>query len=36
MILRKAGWKVLVVWECQTIVSKRALLKKRIKKFLTG
>lgn len=34
--LRKDGWSVLTVWECQTIVTKVPRLKKRIRKFLTG
>jgi len=32
--LRKNGWQVLVVWECQTIKSKRPVLAKRIQHFL--
>lgn len=35
-VLRSAGWRVLVVWECETVVSKQALLKKRIHRFLTA
>lgn len=34
--LGKDGWKVLVVWECQTIKSKRTALSKRIQRFLAG
>jgi DNA mismatch endonuclease (patch repair protein) len=32
--LRKNGWQVLVVWECQTIKSKQPALTKRIRHFL--
>jgi DNA mismatch endonuclease (patch repair protein) len=32
--LRKSGWQTLVVWECQTIKSRRAALTKRIQRFL--
>jgi DNA mismatch endonuclease (patch repair protein) len=34
--LRKSGWQVLVVWECQTIKSKQAALTRRIQHFLTS
>lgn len=34
--LRKNGWQVLVIWECQTIRSKKPALTKRIQHFLTG
>jgi DNA mismatch endonuclease, patch repair protein len=33
--LRKNGWQVLVIWECQTIKSKQSALTKRIQRFLT-
>jgi DNA mismatch endonuclease (patch repair protein) len=32
--LRRAGWKVLVVWECQT--ARLDALERRIKRFLTA
>jgi DNA mismatch endonuclease (patch repair protein) len=32
--LREAGWKVLTVWECETPVSKRAALTKKLSRFL--
>lgn len=32
--LHRLGWDVLVVWECQTSLSKRDLLKKRLINFL--
>lgn len=32
--LRKMDWKVLVIWECETIVSKRSNLRARIQRFL--
>jgi DNA mismatch endonuclease (patch repair protein) len=32
--LRRLGWSVLVVWECQTRVSGRELLKRRVLSFL--
>jgi DNA mismatch endonuclease (patch repair protein) len=32
--LRRLGWRVLVVWECQTRVAKRALLEARVARFL--
>jgi len=34
--LRKDGWQVLVVWECQTQPAKAKLLEKRIVAFLDG
>lgn len=34
--LRRAGWKVLVVWECQTKPAKRASLRPRIAAFLAA
>ena len=34
--LRKNGWQVLVVWECQTIKSKQPALTKRIQYFLAA
>ncbi len=33
--LRHAGWSVLVVWECQTRVAKRAALTARVERFLS-
>ena len=32
--LRLAGWKVLVVWECETIASRRERVRRRIANFL--
>jgi DNA mismatch endonuclease (patch repair protein) len=32
--LRKAGWSVLTVWECQTTVRNRERLREKIAKFL--
>jgi DNA mismatch endonuclease (patch repair protein) len=32
--LRRLGWSVLVVWECQTLWSKRELLSTRLARFL--
>jgi DNA mismatch endonuclease (patch repair protein) len=32
--LRAAGWRVLVVWECQTAASGRARLRRRLTRFL--
>jgi DNA mismatch endonuclease, patch repair protein len=32
--LRKAGWQVLVVWECQTVPARRERLRRRLMKFL--
>ncbi|MCA9235982.1 MAG: DNA mismatch endonuclease Vsr [Planctomycetales bacterium] len=32
--LRRAGWSVLVVWECQTKASRRAVLERRLGRFL--
>ncbi len=34
--LRRLGWSVLVVWECQTRTTKRELLRRRLSKFLSG
>jgi DNA mismatch endonuclease (patch repair protein) len=34
--LQKAGWKVLVIWECETIVTKRTNLKSRIRRFVAA
>jgi len=34
--LRRLGWRVLVVWECQTAPSKRAALAERLERFLTN
>ena len=33
--LRRAGWRVLVVWECQTVAARRERLRSRIERFLT-
>ncbi len=33
-MLRRDGWTILVVWECQTASSGRALLVKRLREFL--
>jgi DNA mismatch endonuclease, patch repair protein len=32
--LRRLGWKVLVVWECQTGARKREALQRRLERFL--
>jgi DNA mismatch endonuclease (patch repair protein) len=32
--LRRAGWHVLVIWECQTITAKLKRLQSRLGKFL--
>jgi DNA mismatch endonuclease (patch repair protein) len=32
--LRRLGWSVLVIWECQTRAAKRAALESRIARFL--
>lgn len=32
--LRRLGWSVLVVWECQTTARKRAALERRLARFL--
>ncbi|RIK88589.1 MAG: very short patch repair endonuclease [Planctomycetota bacterium] len=32
--LRRLGWSVLVVWECQTSQRKRAVLEQRLRRFL--
>jgi len=34
--LRRAGWGVLVIWECQTLAAGRARLEARVWKFLGG
>ena len=34
--LRKAGWQVLVVWECQTTAARRGKLQARLAAFLAG
>jgi DNA mismatch endonuclease (patch repair protein) len=34
--LRRMGWSVLVVWECQTCVAKRAALQARVMRFLSA
>jgi DNA mismatch endonuclease (patch repair protein) len=35
-MLRRMGWSVLVVWECQTRTSKRDTLERRIARFLNA
>lgn len=32
--LRRLGWRVMVIWECQTAAAKRAALEARLRKFL--
>ena len=32
--LRRAGWRVLTVWECQTTAGKRDVLTSRLRRFL--
>jgi DNA mismatch endonuclease, patch repair protein len=32
--LRRAGWRVLVVWECQTVAARRERLEIRLRRFL--
>jgi DNA mismatch endonuclease (patch repair protein) len=32
--LRRAGWKVLIVWECETTATRRARLNARLQRFL--
>jgi DNA mismatch endonuclease (patch repair protein) len=34
--LRRLGWSVLVVWECQTSAPKREALRRRLERFLSG
>ncbi len=34
--LRRLGWSVLVVWECQTRAAKRDAIRKRLEKFLAS
>jgi DNA mismatch endonuclease (patch repair protein) len=34
--LRRLGWSVLVIWECQTRLPKRATLARRITRFLSA
>jgi DNA mismatch endonuclease (patch repair protein) len=34
--LRRAGWSVLIVWECQTRVGERPQLERRLQHFLRG
>ena len=34
--LRRAGWGVLVVWECQTMAAKCEWLSRRIERFLAA
>ena len=33
-VLRRAGWRVLTVWECQTAAAKRDVLSARLRRFL--
>ena len=33
--LRRKGWRVLVVWECETFAPKREFLKKKLIRFLS-
>lgn len=33
--LRRGGWRVMVVWECQTIVRRQSEFKRRLTRFLT-
>jgi DNA mismatch endonuclease (patch repair protein) len=35
-LLRRMGWSVLVVWECQTRTAKRDALERRIARFLNA
>lgn len=32
--MRRLGWRVLVVWECQTVPRRRESLRRRIARFL--
>jgi DNA mismatch endonuclease (patch repair protein) len=34
--LRRLGWSVLVVWECQTGMRKREAITRRVERFLAG
>jgi DNA mismatch endonuclease (patch repair protein) len=34
--LRRLGWSVLVVWECQTTIRKREALQRRLERFLNA
>jgi DNA mismatch endonuclease, patch repair protein len=34
--LRKAGWQVLVVWECQTVPGRRDRLRASLERFLSN
>jgi DNA mismatch endonuclease (patch repair protein) len=34
--LKKIGWSVLVVWECQTTEAKKKYLKRQVLRFLNG
>jgi DNA mismatch endonuclease (patch repair protein) len=34
--LRKAGWQVLVVWECQTVPARRERLRATLERFLSN
>jgi DNA mismatch endonuclease Vsr len=33
-VLRRMGWRVLVIWQCQTVPSRRELLERRLLRFL--
>ena len=33
---RRAGWRVLVLWECQTAAAKLGRVGKRVERFLKG
>jgi G:T-mismatch repair DNA endonuclease (very short patch repair protein) len=33
---RRLGWRVLTIWECQTVPSRREQLARRIERFLAG
>ena len=34
--LRRMGWRVLIVWECETSRARHAGLRSRLRRFLTG
>jgi DNA mismatch endonuclease (patch repair protein) len=34
--LRRDGWRLLVVWECQTIAKRHNVLQRRLRRFLAG
>lgn len=35
-LLRRLGWRVLIVWECQTFKSRQSRLERRIHRFLAN